>query len=180
MKQRSACISTFCKLSQIKLKINRLTKQHSFSKTAAIYRDNLVNDLSNDSSAAILSMVPPMYHKYFVTKSPFHVNQSVNQTSTNGSTAAVTAYIERSRPLTIDEMRRNIARYNDLQTVLNEDLFGPLQSDSVIIVVQVSWKLSELFSCDSFFFLWRQDVSCAIRIRSIKFTNYQFIVTCWD
>lgn len=35
-------------------------------------------------------------------------------------------------------MLRNIARYNELQSVLNEDLYGPLQNDSVIIVVQVS------------------------------------------
>lgn len=31
-----------------------------------------------------------------------------------------------------------IAKYNELQVVLNEDTFGPLQNDSVIIVVQVN------------------------------------------
>lgn len=38
----------------------------------------------------------------------------------------------------ISEMKRAIFRYNEMQNVINEDIFGPLQNDSVIIVVQVS------------------------------------------
>uniref|UniRef100_A0A182JQC5 Alpha-1,6-mannosyl-glycoprotein 2-beta-N-acetylglucosaminyltransferase n=1 Tax=Anopheles christyi TaxID=43041 RepID=A0A182JQC5_9DIPT len=37
-----------------------------------------------------------------------------------------------------------IHRYNDLQTVLNEDIYGPLQNDSVIIVVQVHKRITYL------------------------------------
>lgn len=38
----------------------------------------------------------------------------------------------------IEEIKRQIARYNEQQSVLNEETFGPLLDDSVIIVVQVS------------------------------------------
>lgn len=38
----------------------------------------------------------------------------------------------------IEDIKRNIARYNEHQTIVNEDIFGPLQNDSVIVVVQVS------------------------------------------
>lgn len=41
-------------------------------------------------------------------------------------------------PPNITEINRHIAKYNDMQLVLNEYTFGPLQNDSVIIVVQVS------------------------------------------
>jgi alpha-1,6-mannosyl-glycoprotein beta-1,2-N-acetylglucosaminyltransferase len=41
-------------------------------------------------------------------------------------------------PLNISDIRRNIERYNDAQQVLNEEVFGPVQNDSLIIVVQVS------------------------------------------
>lgn len=37
----------------------------------------------------------------------------------------------------ISEIKQSIARYNDAQMVLNEDQFGPLLNDSVIVVVQV-------------------------------------------
>lgn len=34
-------------------------------------------------------------------------------------------------------INHQIAKYNHLELVLNEDLFGPLDNDSVVIVVQV-------------------------------------------
>lgn len=39
--------------------------------------------------------------------------------------------------LSIEEIRRKVAESNDKQIILNADLFGALQNDSVIIVVQV-------------------------------------------
>ena len=39
--------------------------------------------------------------------------------------------------LNISDIRRSIERYNEAQQVLNEELFGPVQNDSLIIVVQV-------------------------------------------
>lgn len=40
-------------------------------------------------------------------------------------------------PPNVSEIRRNIERYNEQQTLHNEELFGPLQNDTLIIVVQV-------------------------------------------
>lgn len=37
----------------------------------------------------------------------------------------------------VDKIIQNITRFNEFQTIQNEDLFGPLKNDSVIIVVQV-------------------------------------------
>lgn len=37
----------------------------------------------------------------------------------------------------VDRILRNITRFNEFQEIQNEDLFGPLKNDSVIIVVQV-------------------------------------------
>jgi len=44
-------------------------------------------------------------------------------------------------PLNISDIRRSIERYNDAQQVLNEELFGPVQNDSLIIVVQVHTRI---------------------------------------
>lgn len=39
----------------------------------------------------------------------------------------------------VEEIKRQIYRYNDQQSILNEETYGPLLNDSVIIVVQVSF-----------------------------------------
>lgn len=75
-------------------------------------------------------MVPAVFHK-FLTPRPR------NTSHLNGSLIN-TAY----RPsLNISEIKKVIAQYNLQQTLYNEDIFGPLQNDSVIIVVQVSGDL---------------------------------------
>lgn len=48
------------------------------------------------------------------------------------------------QPPNITEMQRAIKHYNELQMVLNEDQFGPLENDSVIIVVQVHTRITYL------------------------------------
>jgi hypothetical protein len=60
---------------------------------------------------------------------------AVGQTTANGART----------PLNISDIRRSIERYNEAQQVLNEELFGPVQNDSLIIVVQVRHIL--LFLC---------------------------------
>lgn len=84
----------------------------------------------NDSNAAILSMVPAVLHK-FLTPKPR------NKTYV-GANGTVTNTIDYKIPLNISEIKRNIALYNIQQTVYNEDQFGPLQNDSIVIVIQVS------------------------------------------
>lgn len=37
----------------------------------------------------------------------------------------------------VDRIFQNITRFNEFQTIQNEDLFGPLRNDSVIVIVQV-------------------------------------------
>lgn len=46
--------------------------------------------------------------------------------------------------LNISETQRSIERYNDYQTIINEEVFGPLMNDSVIIVVQVHMRITYL------------------------------------
>ncbi|XP_067012425.1 alpha-1,6-mannosyl-glycoprotein 2-beta-N-acetylglucosaminyltransferase isoform X2 [Anabrus simplex] len=88
----------------------------------------------NDSTAAILSMVPQVLHK-FLTPRPR------NNTAGSGSTNASTDSTGALPTANISEIRRNIERYNELQTVLNEDIFGPVQNDSLLIVVQIHTRI---------------------------------------
>lgn len=85
-----------------------------------------------NDSAAILSMVPAVLHK-FLTPRPKNNSLAAGP---NGSYPANAAYLK--QPLNISEIKRNIAQYNLQQTVYNEDTFGPLQNDSLVIVIQVS------------------------------------------
>lgn len=80
-------------------------------------------------------MVPMVYRKFLTMKPRNQTMMSYKNSSTNDAPLFAT------HTATVVEMLRNIARYNELQSVLNEDLFGPLQNDSVIIVVQVSKRL---------------------------------------
>lgn len=95
-----------------------------------------MNEVTNDSSAAIIQMVPIIYRKYLLAKTR-------NQTAVlGGGKPNRTVNATDSQPVPVNapnvhEILRNIAHYNDLQSILNEDIFGPLQNDSVIIVVQV-------------------------------------------
>nr|CAD7399341.1 unnamed protein product [Timema cristinae] len=147
----------------------------------------------NDSSAAILSMVPQILHKFLTPKprnstqvlatlnpevlvaqtmqqhpAPRYLLLSVPkflmpkpcystqvlapltpevidaQTMQQHSANATDSQNQNGsgRPLlNISDIKRNIERYNDLQTVLNEDVFGPVQNDSLVIVVQVHTRL---------------------------------------
>lgn len=93
-------------------------------------------DTTNYSTAAILQMVPPVFHKYLTSKTR---NVTHGQ---NGTHVGLSESVQRSA--NISEILRMIHRYNELQTVLNEDIFGPLQNDSVIIVVQVHKRITYL------------------------------------
>lgn len=96
--------------------------------------DSASNDSTNYSTAAILQMVPPVFHKYLTGK-PRNSTHGQNGTHVGG---------EGPRTANISEILRMIQRYNEFQTVLNEDIYGPLQNDSVIIVVQVHKRITYL------------------------------------
>lgn len=78
---------------------------------------------------------------FYLSLTALLVNASNLAGSGNGVSSATTISFEVYRPPNITEIKRQIIRYNEMQLVLNEDAFGPLQNDSVIIVVQVSGKL---------------------------------------
>lgn len=94
-------------------------------------------DTANYSTAAILQMVPPVFHKYLTSKTR---NGTLGQNGTHVGGLGDSA----QRSANISEILRMINRYNELQTILNEDIFGPLQNDSVIIVVQVHKRITYL------------------------------------
>lgn len=94
-------------------------------------------ETANYSTAAILQMVPPVFHKYLTSKTR---NGTLGQNGTHVGGLGDSA----QRSANISEILRMIYRYNELQTILNEDIFGPLQNDSVIIVVQVHKRITYL------------------------------------
>lgn len=82
----------------------------------------------NDSTAAILSMVPAVLHKFLSPKPKNFSNIG------NGS---YNLYSYKYTP-NISEIKRSIAQYNLQQIVYNENQFEPLQNDSIVIVIQVN------------------------------------------
>ncbi|XP_064551278.1 alpha-1,6-mannosyl-glycoprotein 2-beta-N-acetylglucosaminyltransferase isoform X2 [Drosophila montana] len=131
-----------------------LLQYHNFNYLDS--RDAMLGDaVTNDSTDAILSMVPAPLHKYLTphtrnhsaTATVLQLNSSVSGLSSSGisaAAAATTINFEAYRPPNITEIKRQIVRYNELQLVLNEDTFGPLQNDSVIIVIQVHTRINYL------------------------------------
>lgn len=49
----------------------------------------------------------------------------------------------------MNEIQRMITKYNEIQMVYNEDAFGPLQNDSVIVVIQVFYLIIYNLDCKS-------------------------------
>uniref|UniRef100_A0A1I8QA74 Alpha-1,6-mannosyl-glycoprotein 2-beta-N-acetylglucosaminyltransferase n=1 Tax=Stomoxys calcitrans TaxID=35570 RepID=A0A1I8QA74_STOCA len=104
--------------------------------------DPLLTEPTNDSVDAILSMVPSVLHKFLTPKSrnqTLAANLQHNGTVLNGGGSV--SFLDSYHPPNISEIKRQIAKYNDMQIVLNEYTFGPLQNDSVIIVIQVHTRI---------------------------------------
>lgn len=51
---------------------------------------------------------------------------------------------DRYQAFNISDTQRSMERYNEYQTIINEEVFGPLMNDSVIIVVQVHKRITYL------------------------------------
>ncbi|KAL0269763.1 UNVERIFIED_CONTAM: hypothetical protein PYX00_007389 [Menopon gallinae] len=88
---------------------------------------------ANDSTVAVINLVPKVLHK-FLTPRPRSANATQDKLKQRLSGNA----------LNITEIKMNIDRYNEMQYIHNEDLFGPLQNDSLIIVVQVHTRITYL------------------------------------
>ncbi|KAM7359202.1 alpha-1,6-mannosyl-glycoprotein 2-beta-N-acetylglucosaminyltransferase isoform 2-T2 [Cochliomyia hominivorax] len=109
-------------------------------------RDPLLTEPTNDSVDAILSMVPSVLHKFLTPKTrnqTLAANLHQNGSLLNGAGGSV-SFVDLYHPPNITEIKRQIAKYNEMQLVLNEYTFGPLQNDSVIIVVQVHTRITYL------------------------------------
>ncbi|XP_017848208.1 alpha-1,6-mannosyl-glycoprotein 2-beta-N-acetylglucosaminyltransferase isoform X1 [Drosophila busckii] len=127
-----------------------LLQYHSFNYLDS--RDTMLGEaVTNDSVDAILSMVPATLHKYLTphsrnqsSGSALLLNASAAALAGAGLNSATTISFGIYRPPNITEIRRQIVKYNEMQMVLNEDTFGPLQNDSVIIVIQVHTRISYL------------------------------------
>ncbi|XP_053622684.1 alpha-1,6-mannosyl-glycoprotein 2-beta-N-acetylglucosaminyltransferase isoform X2 [Plodia interpunctella] len=102
--------------------------QIMLSASTNIYRDaeELMN--ANETSEQVLRLVPPELHKYLTVHAK---NASGNIT-------------EKSGVKNITDIRRAILKDNDAQTIYNEDLFGPVQNDTLIIAIQVHTRLTYL------------------------------------
>ncbi|CAH0698211.1 unnamed protein product [Spodoptera exigua] len=90
------------------------------------FEEELMN--ANETSEQVLALVPPELHKY-LTVHPR--NNSGNST-------------DRIAVKNITEIKQAIRRYNDAQTIYNEDIFGAVQNDTVIIAIQVHTRLTYL------------------------------------
>ncbi|SPP80936.1 alpha-1,6-mannosyl-glycoprotein 2-beta-N-acetylglucosaminyltransferase isoform X1 [Drosophila guanche] len=132
-----------------------LLQYHNFNYLDS--RDTVLGDaVTNDSDDAILAMVPAPLHKYLTPHSRNHSGTATTGTlgvlgaplllnsSSSGAATATTISFDVYHPPNISEIKRQIVKYNDMQLVLNEDTFGPLQNDSVIIVVQVHTRITYL------------------------------------
>ncbi|CAH2219970.1 jg14984, partial [Pararge aegeria aegeria] len=75
---------------------------------------------ANDTSEQVLALVPPELHKY-LTVHP--------RNATGNST-------ERYAAKNVSDILRAIYRINEAQTIYNEDIFGPVQNDTIIIAIQ--------------------------------------------
>ncbi|XP_068627187.1 alpha-1,6-mannosyl-glycoprotein 2-beta-N-acetylglucosaminyltransferase isoform X4 [Battus philenor] len=100
--------------------------ESKITNTEWSFTEELMN--SNDTSDQVLALVPPELHKYLTI-------HSKNFTG-NGT--------ERSSPKNVSDIRRAIQRHNDAQTIYNEDIFGPVQNDTIIIAIQVHTRLTYL------------------------------------
>ncbi|KAJ2942436.1 hypothetical protein O0L34_g16041 [Tuta absoluta] len=91
--------------------------------------DELMN--SNETSEQVLALVPSELHKYLTVHAR---NVSGNATDRNGT------------PRNVSEILRRIHKYNDAQTIYNEDIFGPVQNDTLIIAIQVGINLDNFYT----------------------------------
>ncbi|XP_023036388.1 alpha-1,6-mannosyl-glycoprotein 2-beta-N-acetylglucosaminyltransferase isoform X4 [Drosophila willistoni] len=127
-----------------------LLQYHNFNYLDS--RDTVLSDaVTNDSEDAILAMVPAPLHKYLTPHTRNHTAAAtavgamfLNSTSAGAMATATTLNFDVYHPPNMTEIKRQIIRYNEMQLVLNEDIFGPLQNDSVIIVIQVHTRITYL------------------------------------
>ncbi|XP_049884192.1 alpha-1,6-mannosyl-glycoprotein 2-beta-N-acetylglucosaminyltransferase-like isoform X2 [Pectinophora gossypiella] len=83
---------------------------------------------ANETSEQVLALVPQELHKY-LTVHPRNVSGNAT---------------DRVGPKNTSDILRMIEKYNDEQTIYNEDIYGPVQNDTIIIAIQVHTRLTYL------------------------------------
>lgn len=122
------------------------------------WRNSGAGDASDgNDSAAILAMVPQVLHKYLVSR-PRNLTGAGGWAGGGGAGGpgpAANDSLQRAAPVLVpgpprgppggapdmEAIKAGIRRYNDEQRVLNEDIFGPLQPDALVVVVQVHTRI---------------------------------------
>ncbi|XP_052127085.1 alpha-1,6-mannosyl-glycoprotein 2-beta-N-acetylglucosaminyltransferase isoform X1 [Frankliniella occidentalis] len=122
------------------------------------WRNSGAGDASDgNDSAVILAMVPQVLHKYLVSR-PRNLTGAGGWAGGGGAGGpgpAANDSLQRAAPVLVpgpprgppggapdmDAIKAGIRRYNDEQRVLNEDIFGPLQPDALVVVVQVHTRI---------------------------------------
>ncbi|XP_026677949.1 alpha-1,6-mannosyl-glycoprotein 2-beta-N-acetylglucosaminyltransferase [Diaphorina citri] len=143
----------------------------SFTSVSKLGRAENGSTSAGDANTVVLSMVPQGLHKFLTTRphnatsvnSTWEIQRQIERGAENGSTSAgdantvVLSMVPQglhkfltTRPHNATsvnstwEIQRQIERYNSMQTIHNEDLFGPLRNDSLVIIVQVHTRLRYL------------------------------------
>ncbi|XP_046386479.1 alpha-1,6-mannosyl-glycoprotein 2-beta-N-acetylglucosaminyltransferase isoform X1 [Ischnura elegans] len=119
-------------------------------------------DANNAEAAAVLKMVPKALHKFLLlrtgevsgaTGAAAEPSPQGNATAGNGTgeageradfPAASTSSAAGGGGLNVSEILRRVEKHNELQLVLNEEAFGPVLNDTLIIVVQVHTRIAYL------------------------------------
>ncbi|CAD0207001.1 unnamed protein product [Chrysodeixis includens] len=98
------------------------------ASSGGMYREGEELMNANDTSEQVLALVPPELHKYLTVHPK---NSTANST-------------EKISYKNITDIKRAIQRCNDAQLIHNEDIFGPVQNDTIIIAIQVHTRLTYL------------------------------------
>ncbi|XP_026816319.1 alpha-1,6-mannosyl-glycoprotein 2-beta-N-acetylglucosaminyltransferase isoform X1 [Rhopalosiphum maidis] len=91
-----------------------------------------------DANDSMLQLVPQHLHKYLVA---LPQRDRPHQAILPGNASE---HIATAVSLNASEIRRLIDQQNSKQIVLNEDVYGPLQNDSLVIVIQVHTRIMYL------------------------------------
>lgn len=91
------------------------------------------------ANAIIFKMVPEKLRKYL--PSPANFSSAVNRGGAAGGHGGNSSQFPK---LEISDIKYRIKIHNDMQLVLNSDTFGPLQNESLVIVIQVHTRLMYL------------------------------------
>ncbi|XP_050420996.1 alpha-1,6-mannosyl-glycoprotein 2-beta-N-acetylglucosaminyltransferase isoform X2 [Adelges cooleyi] len=91
-----------------------------------------------DANDSMLQLVPQRLHKFLVSPPQ---RDRLHQAILPGNSS-----LDHSVPISLNasEIRQLIDQYNVRQTVFNEEFYGPLQNDSLVIVIQVHTRIMYL------------------------------------